>query len=81
MLGAILQASFSEFLNEIEPGTWIPLGVFVLGVTYQSPIENDSRFTATQNRFLRTQQCTKSKGRKQESIGRVLKKLILVNSS
>ena len=30
MLEAILQASFSEFLNEIEPGTWIPLRVFVL---------------------------------------------------
>ena len=30
MLEAILQASFSEFLNEIEPGTWIPLGIFVL---------------------------------------------------
>ena len=38
----ILQASFSEFLNEIEPGTWIPLGVLYC-VTYQSPIENDSR--------------------------------------
>ena len=30
MLEAILQASFSEFLNEIKPGTWIPLGVSVL---------------------------------------------------
>ena len=79
MLEAIL-LSFSEVLNEIEPGTWIPLGDSYC-VTYQSPIENDSRFTATQNRFLRTQQCTKSKGRKQESIGRVFKKLLLVKSS
>ena len=30
MLEAILQATFSEVLNEIEPGTWIPLVVFVL---------------------------------------------------
>ena len=30
MLEAIFQASFSNFLKEIEPGTWIPLGVFVL---------------------------------------------------
>ena len=30
MLEAILQASFNEFLNEREPGTWIPLGIFVL---------------------------------------------------
>ena len=30
MLEAILQAPFSNFLNEMEPGTWIPLGVFVL---------------------------------------------------
>ena len=25
MLEAILQASFSEFLNEIEPGTWFSI--------------------------------------------------------
>ena len=30
MLEAIFQASFSNFLEEIEPGTWNPLGVFVL---------------------------------------------------
>ena len=30
MLEAILQALFSEVLNEIEPGNWIPLGVSVL---------------------------------------------------
>ena len=30
MLEAILQASFSEVLTEIEPGNWIPLRVFVL---------------------------------------------------
>ena len=35
MLEVILQASFSEFLNEIEPGTWILLGVFVL---YDIPV-------------------------------------------
>ena len=82
MLQAILQASFSEFLNEIKPGTWIPLGVFVLrdiSVTdrkmildliygYSKPLEKASYYT-------------KSKGRKQESIGRVFKKLLLVKSS
>ena len=82
MLQAILQASFSEFLNEIKPGTWIPLGVFVLrdiSVTdrkmildliygYSKPLEKTSYYA-------------KSKGRKQESIGRVFKKLILVKSS
>ena len=81
MLQAILQASFSEFFNEIELGTWIPLGVFVLrdiSVTiemildlicgYSKPLEKASYYT-------------KSKGRKEESIGRVFKKLILVKSS
>ena len=30
MLEAIFQASLSIFLKEIEPGTWIPLGVFAM---------------------------------------------------
>ena len=81
MLEAILQASFSEFLNEIEPGTWIPLG-FSYCVTCQSSIENDSR---SDLQLLETawkaSYYTKSKGRKEESIGRVFKKLILEKSS
>ena len=40
MLKATFQAPFSNFLNERDPGTWIPLG-FLYCVTYQSPIEND----------------------------------------
>ena len=31
MLEAIFQASFSNFLEEIEPGTWIPLGAEEVG--------------------------------------------------
>ena len=42
MLEAIFQASFGNFLKEIEPGTWIPLG-FSYCVTKESPIDNDSR--------------------------------------
>ena len=70
MLEAILQAPFSNFLNEMEPGTWIPLGVFVLHDTnhrskmildliygYSKPLEKASSYT-------------KSKWRKEENIGR-----------
>ena len=32
----IIQASFNNFLNEIEPGTWISLGVFVLHISHRS---------------------------------------------
>ena len=28
--GAILKAPFSNFVKEVEPGTWIPLRVFIL---------------------------------------------------
>ena len=78
MLEAILQASFSEFLNEIEPGTWIPLGVFVLrdiSVTIENDSWSDLRLLKTAWKAF---YYTKSKGRKEESIGRVFKKLILV---
>ena len=50
MLQAILQASFSEFLNEIELGTWIPLGVFVLrdiSVTDRKGPQSDLRLVKT----------------------------------
>ena len=74
MLEPILQVPFSNFLNEIEPGTWILLGD--ISVTdrkwfsiwfnygYSKPLEKASYYT-------------KSKGSKEESIGRVFKKLIL----
>lgn len=52
MLEAILQASFSEFLNEIEPGTWIPLGVFVLrDISVTDRKWFSIWFTVTQNRL------------------------------
>ena len=82
MLEGIFQASFSSFLKEIQPGTWIPLRVFV-----QRDLTATDRkwfsiwFTATQNRLKRLLIHTKSKGRKEETIGRVFEKLILVKLS
>ena len=63
MLEVILQASFSEFLNEIEPGTWILLGVFVL---YDIPVTDRKSiwFTATQNRLKKLLIIRNRKGEK-----------------
>ena len=52
MLEVILQAPFNNFLNEIEPGTRIPLGVFVLrGISVTDRKWLSIWFTATQNRL------------------------------
>ena len=52
MLQAILQASFGEFLNEIELGTWIPFGVFVLRDISDTDQKRFSIwFTVSQNRW------------------------------
>ena len=82
MLEAIFQASFGNFLKEIEPGTWIPLGVFVLrDITVTDRKWFSIWFTATQNRLKSLLIHTKSKGRTEETIGRVFKQLILVKLS
>ena len=76
----MLQACFSEFLNEIELGTWIPLGVFVLRDSHRSKMSLDLIYGYSKP-LEKASYYTKSKGRKEESIGRVFKKLILVKSS
>ena len=82
MLEANLQASFRNLLNEIEPGTWIPLRVSVLReITVTDRKWFSIWFTASQNRLKSLLIHTKSKGREEETIGRVFKKLILVKLS
>ena len=76
MLEAILQASFSEFLNEIEPGTWIPLRVFVLrdiSVTDRKWLS--IWFTATQNRLKKLLIIRNRKGEKNRVSVEFLKSL------
>ena len=77
MLEATLQAFFSEVLNEIEPGNWIPLGVFVLRdmISHRSKMILDLIYGYSKP-LEKASYYTKSKGRKEESIGRVFKELI-----
>ena len=76
MLKAILQASLSEFLNEIEPGTWIPSGVFVLcdiSVTHRKWFS--IWFAATQNRLKKLLIIRNRKGEKKRVWVEFLKSL------
>ena len=77
MLEAILQASFSEFLNEIEPGTWIPLRVFVLrDISVTDRKWFSIWFTATQNRLKKLLITRNRKGEKKRVSVEFLKSLV-----
>ena len=71
MIEAILKAPLSVFLDEIEPGTWIPLGIFILhDISLQSKMILDLIYGYSKPLG---RAYTKSKGRKEEIIGRIFK--------